>query len=832
MKAKLSAITLALLPALAVSHAYASNSHGYKTDSVLVVYKDGASVSQKKSARAKIAARITDLNRDEIDDRFSHLMNGRLAKLKLSGRSVKSALETLRADPAVLYAEPNYIVSRALIPDDADFGSLWGLNNTGQSGGIEDADIDAPEAWDITTGDSSIVIGVIDTGVDYLHEDLSDNMWMNPGEIAGDGIDNDGNGYIDDVYGIDTVNGDTDPMDDQGHGSHVSGTIGATGNNGIGVVGVNHEVSIAGCKFLAADGFGDTAGAIECIDYFVSLKDAGVNVRALNNSWGGGPFSQALKDSITAAGDADILFVAAAGNDGTDNDALPHYPSNYENDNVLSVASVNRTDGDSGYSYGLTTVDMAAPGTAILSTTPGNGYSSYSGTSMATPHVAGAAALVWSFNPDLTALEMKDLLMATGDDNAVMQGRTVTGKRLNVHQALLEADPTPGFKFSVSPVNLEITAGESAVYTFEVGSISDWEGDVSLSLTDSSGLGVLSATTVEPGDTFTLTVDTADDTPYGDYEFTVTGTSGDIVKEKSLGLYVFPLGLNDFVYSNNTSIPTLPNEDDPDDIGIDSVINIADPLTVFGTSTFVNITHTYRGDLVLTLTSPSGTSTVLTANTGGSEDDIVESFESSAFDGEVATGDWTLNVLDIYNGDNGNLNGWELTITGIGEVAEAPPVSAFSYESDGLQVTFTNESTDVNNDIVSYYWDFGDGATSVDVNPVHIFPDTGSYDVSLTTTDAEGQSDTVVQSVAVSSVDIELEIDRAYLSRFGNLLVDLSYSGSGADMVDIYRNGALLETVENTGSYRDKEYRASGTTFVYMICDASTACSEEVTASF
>ncbi|MCV2885052.1 S8 family serine peptidase [Aestuariibacter sp. AA17] len=835
MKTKLSAISIATIAALSASVSgltQASTAPEYKNDSILVVYKEGMSPADKAAARSSVYATISDKNRDEVDDSFKHIMDGRIAKLQLSNKSVKEAIEILKQHPAVLYAEPNYIVKKAALPDDPSFGSLWGLHNTGQDGGTADADIDALEAWDISTGDSSIVIGVIDTGVDYQHEDLADNAWMNPGEIPGDGIDNDANGYVDDVYGIDTANGDSDPMDDDSHGTHVAGTIGAKGNNGIGVVGVNHDVTIAGCKFLGADGTGSTAGAIECVNYFVALKNAGVNVRATNNSWGGGGFSQALKDAITASGDADILFVAAAGNAGSDNDLSPSYPASYDNDNILAVASTTRTDGDSGYSYGLTSVDMAAPGSAILSTTPNNGYASFSGTSMATPHVTGAAALTWSVNPDLTALEMKALLMASGDDNAVMQGRTVSGKRLNVNQALIDADPTPSFKFSVTPVKTEIVAGETAVYTFEVGSISDWTGEVSLSLDSESGLGQLSASTVEPGDTFTLTVVTDENTPYGDYAFTVKGESGDIVKEKALGLYVFPQGLTDFTYSNDESIPTLPNEQDPDDVGIDSVINIPDALTVFGTSTFVNITHTYRGDLVLTLTSPAGTSAVLTANSGGGADDIVESFASDAFNGEVATGDWTLNVLDTFNGDDGTLNNWELTITGIGEVAPAAPVAAFSYEAEALSVSFNNESTDVNNDIVSHSWDFGDGTTSTEASPSHIFPATGSYEVTLTTTDAEGQSDSITQTVSVTDVSIQLNVERAHLSRFGKLRVDLSWTGSFTDTVTVYRNGVELGVFENKGYFRDRERRVDGTSFSYMVCDETTACSDEVNVTF
>ena len=206
------------------------------------------------------------------------------------------------------------------------------MNNTGQSGGVADADIDAPEAWDISTGSHDVIIGVIDTGVDHTHPDLMANIWSNPGEIAGDGIDNDGNGFIDDMHGINAITSVGDPMDDQGHGSHVSGTIDAAGNNGIGVVGINHNVSIIGCKFLSASGSGSLFDALTCIDYFVDLKNNGINVRATNNSWGGGRFSQALSDAITSSEEANILFVAAAGNDAYDNDAQASYPSGYPQD--------------------------------------------------------------------------------------------------------------------------------------------------------------------------------------------------------------------------------------------------------------------------------------------------------------------------------------------------------------------------------------------------------------------------------------------------------------------------------------------------------------------
>ena len=310
MKTKLTALTLAMLPALGFSAA--AETVKFKDDSIIVVYKESATSADKLSARALVGASIADMNADGRDDKFSHLLKGRIAKFQLQGMSVKDAINKLQANPAIAIAEPNFIWSIDATPNDEFYELLYAMNNTGQTGGTPDADIDAAEAWDISTGSSDVVVGVIDTGVQYDHPDLVNNMWMNPGEIAGNGIDDDGNGYVDDIYGIDTVNGDSDPYDDQGHGTHVSGTIGAEGNNSIGVVGVNHDVSIVGCKFLAADGFGSTEGAIACIDYMVALKEDGVNIKALNNSWGGGSFSGALEASIQAAADADILFVAGA----------------------------------------------------------------------------------------------------------------------------------------------------------------------------------------------------------------------------------------------------------------------------------------------------------------------------------------------------------------------------------------------------------------------------------------------------------------------------------------------------------------------------------------
>ena len=333
----------------------------------------------------------------------------------------------VKKERRVRYAEPDHILTADVLPNDPRYPELWGMGKIG-----------APAAWDTQTGSASVVVGVIDSGVAYNHEDLADQMWTNPGEIAADGIDNDANGYVDDIHGINCIANNGNPFDDNRHGTHVAGTIGASGNNGIGVAGVNWDVSIMALKFLNAQNSGFTSDAVQCLDYATRM---GVNLT--NNSWGGGAFSQALFDAIERARAANDLFVAAAGNNSANTDRSPHYPSSYSNANIISVASTTSTDARSSFSnYGSTTVDLGAPGSTILSTIPG-GYGSLSGTSMATPHVAGAAALLWAANPSLTWTEVRDAIFDTVDPLAALSGLTVTGGRLNVASALASLGPPP-----------------------------------------------------------------------------------------------------------------------------------------------------------------------------------------------------------------------------------------------------------------------------------------------------------------------------------------------------------------------------------------------------
>ncbi|WP_377110458.1 S8 family serine peptidase [Pseudoalteromonas sp. R86517] len=832
MKTKLSIITLALLPCLAAAKlpdAGVKQPVVASSDAVIVKYKKNASAQMRKQARSLVKAKISDVNADEIDDNYKSLLSGRLAKFKISGMSTKEAIARLKSHQAIEYVEPDYQVSIAQTPDDPRFDELWGLNNDGQTGGTADADIDAVEAWDISTGSRDVVVGVIDTGIDYSHSDLASNMWVNSSEVPGDGIDNDGNGFVDDVHGINAITNSGDPMDDEGHGTHVSGTIGASGNNATGVVGVNHEVSLVGCKFLDAAGNGSTSDAIKCIDYMVGLKNAGVNLRVLNNSWGGGGYSQALADAIASSETADLLFVAAAGNDTIDNDVNPHYPSNYENASVLSVASTDQTDNISWFShYGLTSVDMGAPGSAILSTTPGESYASYSGTSMATPHVAGAAALVLSINPELNTQELKELLMSSGDANTALQGVTVAGTRLNVNQALIDADPTPGFKISADPLTQQIVAGQATNYTFTIGSIAQWDEEVTLELSSTLSGAYLSASTARPGDEVMLNVETDTDTQWGEYELTVTATADEIVKQQSVKLMIQPVGLNDFTYSSNASVDIPDNSP----VGAVSVINVPDDLTVFGTTADVDITHTYSGDLVVKLVSAQGTQVTLQSNVGGSSDDIVRSFTSESFNGEVATGDWTLHVEDTAAADTGTINTWSLTLSAIGEVSPQPPRAGFDVETQGLTVNFTDSSTDANNDITQWSWEFGDGATSSDQNPMHVYAASGNYDVVLTVTDSEGNTSTSTQTVVVSDVELELTLKRANKSRLDTMRVDLSWERVGAESLSVYRNGELVDTTSDNGRYRDYVRGATLPSYDYQLCVTENVCSNIITVSF
>jgi subtilisin family serine protease len=305
------------------------------------------------------------------------------------------------------------------------------LKNPGQ----KDADIGALLAWGKTQGSDKVVVAVLDSGVDYTHQDLVANMWSRPDAVPE--YTDDELGRIDDIHGFDADADAGDPMDDNGHGTHCAGVIGAEGDNGIGIAGINWNVSIMPLKFLGRGGFGSTANAIKAINYAIDRKQHGVNVRVINASWGSTSYSRALEDAIRAAGEQGILFVAAAGNSSTDNDKRAHYPSNYDLPNVISVAALDRTDSMASFSnYGVKTVHIAAPGREIVSTWLGNAFREASGTSMAAPHVAGVAALVLAQEPNMSMAKLRERLLSTVDKLPALEGKTATGGRLCAAQAL------------------------------------------------------------------------------------------------------------------------------------------------------------------------------------------------------------------------------------------------------------------------------------------------------------------------------------------------------------------------------------------------------------
>lgn len=357
----------------------------------------------------------------------------------------ESVINLMSQNPLVEIVEPNFIYHISKVPNDPLFGKLWGMQNTGQADsenkvGIAGVDIGAVQAWDIETGSKNTVVAVIDTGINYNHPDLKDNIWVNDVELKGQaGVDDDNNGVVDDIYGanfVESTKPTGDNMDDHGHGSHCSGTIGGHGDDGQGIVGVSWNVRIMGVKFLSKDGSGSLEGALQAIDYATKM-----GAKILSNSWGGGNYSETLKQAIQRANDAGAIFIAAAGNESNDNDVNPSYPATYDVPNVLSVAAIDNKGKMASFSnYGKTKVHVAAPGVNIYSSITGVGYDSWSGTSMATPHVSGMAALLLSHEPTLTAQQMKERIITTALPTAGTRGKVQSGL-VNAYAMLTNTPP-------------------------------------------------------------------------------------------------------------------------------------------------------------------------------------------------------------------------------------------------------------------------------------------------------------------------------------------------------------------------------------------------------
>jgi subtilisin family serine protease len=433
---------------------------------ILVKFRQGTSSDRARVVNDKIGAatleRFTDIGWERV-------------KLP-AGKNVNSAIAAYLESADVEAAQPNYYYHLLATPNDPSYGSLWGM-----------AKISAPQAWDLNTGSSTVVVANIDTGVKYDHEDLAANMWTNPGETNNNGIDDDNNGFVDDYYGYDFFYNDANPLDENGHGTHTAGTIGAVGNNSLGVVGVNWNVRIMAIKIYDSDGFGTTSAMlINAYNYVRMMKLRGVNIRVTNNSYGGCDeacgYDQATKDAIDALGNAGVLQVFAAGNDGLNIDTSPQYPAAYNSPWIISVANSTSSDViNGGSNFGAVNVDLAAPGSVILSTLNGaTPYGNLSGTSMAAPHVTGAAALLSSHNSSLSSASLKATILNTVDAVPSMNGRVKTGGRLNVFHAL-QNQTVCSFNFSNSPisvgtkggpVSVNVTAGSNC--DFQVKSNARW----------------------------------------------------------------------------------------------------------------------------------------------------------------------------------------------------------------------------------------------------------------------------------------------------------------------------------------------------------------------
>ena len=504
-----------------------NKAYSHAPDRLLVKFKPGASGTQVDNALNKAKNNNKGKSKKSKDRSFK-FMNGLKLVTLPPGRNLQDAINQLKKNPNVLYVEPDYEMHINATPNDPSYSELWGLHNSGQTiwgqAGIADVDINAPEAWNTTTGSSNVVIAVLDSGVNHSHPDLIDNMWVNPNEVA-NGVDDDGNGYIDDIYGIDAYNNDSNPMDDNKHGSHVAGTISSVGNNSVGVTGVSQSTKIIGCKIGNAAGNIFVSSAVICMDYIYDLKvNKNINIVATNNSWGGGSFSNAMYQAIEKHMDAGILFLAAAGNDGTDNDSIPHYPSNYYLPNVIAVAATDNRDNLASFSdYGRRSVHIGAPGVGIYSTTLGTSYEFLQGTSMATPQVSGLIALLAAEDPSRDWKTLKNLVIAGGKDIASLDTTTAAGRRIRAW----DTDGTG----SMTCNNQTVT---STIYPVASSS--------TITLGGSLGLGILN-----------INCDT------GAGNLTVTGTGPATVND----IYLLDDGLgfdkvaNDGIYSANWSAPAV-----------------------------------------------------------------------------------------------------------------------------------------------------------------------------------------------------------------------------------------------------------------------------------
>jgi subtilisin family serine protease/subtilisin-like proprotein convertase family protein len=603
-----------------------------------------------------------------------------------TGADLNASMQAFQSRGDVLMASPDFRVSIDALPNDPSYGSQWGLENLGGSG-LPDADIDAAEAWDYGTA-TSVVVAVIDSGIDYTHVDLASNIWTNADEVAGNGIDDDGNGYVDDVRGWNFVANNNNPMDDNGHGTHVAGTIGAVGGNGIGVTGVAWHAQLMALKFLDSTGSGMLSDAVSAIGY---ARANGAKI--INASWGGGGFSSALQSAIQRFQNAGGIFVTAAGNESSNNAQVASYPANYALANVISVAATTSFDTLASFSNYGSNVDIAAPGQSILSTVPGNRYAVYSGTSMATPHVAGAMALLWGQAPELTAAQLIDLVMSNTDSILLSQtahGRLNVGKAAaKLHAGSTTADRTSPYVTSAnwngsasSLTSVDITFSEvirASSLTASTVQVSGPNGAVAIaSITplDSGTRWRVAFSTQSAAGKYSVAVLPAVADASGNLlDQDRDGVAGEATQDRFVAetslqssrsyTRTGPFGLQDASWWR---------------VGVTQIaIDVPDSFAISDLNVNLSVDHTYVSDLRIRLISPSGTSVQLVNRRGGARDNLRVQFDDeatsaigaatgdlsgtfrpetalSAFDGQNARGRWTLEVTDVASWDVGKFN--------------------------------------------------------------------------------------------------------------------------------------------------------------------------------
>lgn len=609
------------------------------------------------------------------------------------GANLTGAMQRLQQLSSVLTVTPDFRVNLTAVPNDPMYASQWSLTGSANTSG----NIGATQAWDYGTGSNTIIVGVIDTGIDYTHPDLAANIWTNTREIAGNGIDDDGNGYRDDIRGWNFVANNNNPMDDNSHGTHVAGTIGAVGNNGIGVAGVAWNVKLMPLKFMDASGGGYLSDAVRAVDY------ARVNgAKIINASFGGGGFSSAMQTALSRFQQAGGIFVAAAGNEASNNAVVASYPANYELTNVISVAASTSTGALASFSNYGTNVDIAAPGQNILSTIPGGKYGTMSGTSMAAPHVAGALALLWGQSPTATATQLINAVYSNTD--AVLTNRTIYGK-LNVGKAAaaLKGSPTTGDTVAPFVESAQWFSNASAIDSV----ILDFSEEMNvtsvasaITVTGPSGAVAVSSVQKSSTDTTKVVVKLTSAQTAGLYRIDLSAEARDLAGNKLNQDRDATYGetTQDRYFSQTSLVPSsVTTYSSAQNVPIADAtarrttitnipIDIADSKTIASLSVELSVNHTYVSDLRVRLISPTGTAVTLVNRRGGSSDimrlTLSDSASSSiasvsgvltgtfrteqalsAFAGQNTKGRWTIEITDFATADSGTLNSAKLIVT-------------------------------------------------------------------------------------------------------------------------------------------------------------------------